>query len=325
MISIIIIHYKTKRLLKPCIEALLKQTYADKELIFIDNDSQDGSPEYMRENWPEVKVVANTFNTGYAGAGNQGIELSKGEYVFITNPDIILEPKYFEKAIARMEKDPGIAALTGKVVQYDFESGKATGLIDTTGLKITCGRRVVDRGQGEKDIGQYEKEEEVFGISGACPLYRREALEDAKICGEYLDNDFFMYKEDVDLSWRFQLFGWKCLYYPEITAYHGRGTGVFDRSDIRGVLKHRGELSKFQKYYSYKNQRLMQFKNETIGSFVRHFPWIIGKEIAHFGYMVFREPYLFKSMWAGMKQIPRILKKRKEIMKKRKDSILKWF
>ena len=81
--------------MRGCIEPLLKQTYKDLEIIFIDNDSRDGSPDYVRKNWPRIKVIANAENLGYAGAGNQGIELSKGEYVFITNPDIILEPEYF--------------------------------------------------------------------------------------------------------------------------------------------------------------------------------------------------------------------------------------
>jgi GT2 family glycosyltransferase len=316
MVSIIIIHYKTKSLLKSCIEPLFAQTYKDLEIIFIDNDSGDGSPEYVRSEWPSVKVVANKENTGYAGAGNQGIEISRGEYVFITNPDIILEEDYFEKAVAKMQKEPHVAALTGKVLQYDFNTEKPTGLIDTTGLKMFRSRRVIDRGQGEKDQGQYDAEEYVFGVSGACPLYRREALEDVKISGEYLDNDFFMYKEDVDLSWRFGKFGWKSLYYPSIVAYHGRGTGIFDRSSVVGTLKHRGRLNKFQKYYGYKNQRLMQLKNETFGGFLHNAPWIIGKEIGHLGYMIFREPFLFKSFWEGMKQTPKILKKRREILRR---------
>lgn len=319
MISIIIIHYKTKHLLRGCIEPLLRQAYKDLEIIFIDNNSEDGSPEYVRKNWPQIKVVANKKNIGYAGAGNQGIELSKGEYVFITNPDIILTPEYFEKAIAKFLKEPTVAALTGKVLQYDFEKGKPTGLIDTTGLKMFRSRRVIDRGQSEKDHGQYDEEEYVFGVSGACPLYRREALEDVKICGEYLDNDFFMYKEDVDLSWRFKLFGWKCLYYPKIVAYHGRGTGIYDRSKIFGTLKHRGKLNRFQKHYGYKNQRLMQIKNETLKGFLRDMPWIIGKEVAHFLYMIFREPFLFKSLFATVGQIPKMLKKRKEIMRRKKN------
>lgn len=321
MISIIIIHYKTKHLLRPCIEALLNQTYKDTEIIFIDNNSQDGSVDYVRENWPQIQVVENNENIGYAGAGNQGIELSKGEYVFITNPDIILNLDYFEKAVAKMEKEKDIAALTGKILQYDFSTEKATGLIDTTGLKMFRSRRVIDRGQGEKDHGQYDKEEYVFGVSGACPLYRKSALENVKIYGEYLDNDFFMYKEDVDLSWRFQLFGWKCLYYPHIVAYHGRGTGIYDRETIFGTLKYRDKLSKFQKYHAYKNQRLMQLKNETLEGFLKDFVWIIGKEILHFAYMLFREPFLFKSLLVAIGQIPKMLKKRKEIMRRKKREL----
>lgn len=361
-ISFIIINYNTKNLLTGCIDSILKQTYDGMmEILFIDNASQDGSAQFIKEiyaNDSRVIVVANPDNKGYAGAGNQGIEMAKGEYVVITNPDIRYEPTYFENAIAKMEQDKKIAALTGKVLKYDFsaistggkvvENGEAgknakTNIIDTAGLFIYRNRRVIDDGQGLKDEGQFDEEKEVFGISGACPLYRKSALEDVKIrCdargnsetttngnrGEYLDNDFFMYKEDVDLSWRFQLFGWKCWYYPKAVAYHGRGTGIAERFTTGQMLLQRAKMSSFQKEYGFINQRLMQIKNDLPGNFWRDFFPIISREISALAYMTFREPYLWKSVWELLRRTPQTLRKRREIMQRRRvnaDKMQRWF
>lgn len=252
----------------------------------------------------------------------------KSDYVVITNPDIIYTPTYFEKIITRIEQDEKIAAITGKVYKYDFDRGKPTNIIDTVGLFAYKNRRIIDDGQGIIDEGQFDEECEVFGVSGACPLYRTKALEGVKILGEYLDEDFFMYKEDVDLSWRFLLFDWKNLYYPGAIAYHGRGTGVQRRFFNKEILAHRSRLSKFQKKYSFKNQHLMERKNELWRNFFADFFPIIFKKIAMFAYITFREPYLWGSYFSYLKQLPKALKKRKEIMKKRKISgkeMGKWF
>lgn len=359
-ISIIIIHYNTPDFLKGCLDAIFAQTYRNIEVIFIDNNSPDRSGlEFVQKEYghkESLLIVDNEENLGYARAANQGIRIAiegkdpheaiftdkilpadipktpvnfeKSDYVVITNPDIIYTSTYFEKIIARIERDGHIAAITGKVYKYDFDRGKPTNIIDTVGLFAYKNRRIIDDGQGLIDDGQFDEECEIFGISGACPLYRTKALEDVKILGEYFDEDFFMYKEDVDLSWRFLLFGWKNLYYPGAIAYHGRGTGVQRRFFNKEILAHRGRLSKFQKKYSFKNQHLMERKNELWGNFFADFFPIIFKKIAMFAYVTFREPYLWGSYFAYLKQLPKALKKRKEIMKRRKISgkeMGKWF
>lgn len=320
LVSFVIINYNTKHLLKTCIDSLLGQTYPEKEIICIDNNSPDGSCQYVIDNFPQVMAVCNKDNIGYAPAGNQGIRMAKGEYVMLLNPDIIFEKEYVERCVAKLEEDKKIAAICGKIRKYDFAKNERTNFIDTVGLFCYRNRRVIDNGQGLEDKGQFEVAKPVFGISGACPLYRKAALEDVKIGDEYLDDDFFMYKEDVDVSWRFLLFGWKSYYLPSAVAYHGRGTGVLKRFTHWEVFKNRSKLNKFQKYYSYKNQRLMQLKNEMWQNVLRQFFPIIGKEILMFGFMVFREPHLFKSWWKMMTQVPRIVKKRREIMKRKRVS-----
>lgn len=337
IISFIIIAYNNENLLQGCIDTILNQTYEPIEVIFIDNHSKDGSAALVEKFYasdPRVKIIKNPDNKGYSGAGNQGIALAKGEYVVITNPDIRYEPTYFEHAVAHMQQDENIGALVGKVLKYDFSKktqfseGEKTSFVDTVGLFIYRSRRVIDDGQGLEDKGQFEQEREVFGISGACPLYRKKALEDAKILGEYLDDDFFMYKEDVDLSWRLQLFGWKCIYFPKSIAYHGRGTGVAQRFTNDQLLNERKKLSHFQKKFSIVNQHLMQIKNDLWGNIWHDFFPIFLKEIAIIGYVTLREPKLWKELPRFFKLLPKALKKRKEIMKKKRvgaKEMQKWF
>ncbi|MBD3331118.1 glycosyltransferase [Candidatus Peregrinibacteria bacterium] len=324
-IAIIIIHYNTPGYLKTCSDAILKQSYKNFEIHFIDNNSPSKEGlELMKKNYghlPQINIIPNKKNIGYAAAANQGIALAierkePADYVVITNPDIIYSPTYFEKIIKRIEKKPKIAGITGKVYKYDFENKKPTKIIDTVGLFAYKNRRIIDDGQGLTDKGQFDKEREVFGISGACPLYRREALEDAKIMGEYMDEDFFMYKEDVDLSWRFLLLGWKNLYFPKAVAFHGRGTGIYERFKTGQVLKNRKNLSKFQKTWSFTNQRLMQLKNDLWINVFKDFLHIFLRELLMPFYVLLREPYLFKSYLNFFKLAPKILKKRRTIMKK---------
>lgn len=323
-VSIVIIHYNTPQFLEGCLDHIFAQTYPNLEVIFIDNNSPDKTGlEFVASkysNKENLRIIANHENLGYAKAANQGIRESNGEYVVITNPDILYTPGYFTSVVERIEQNHEIAAITGKVYKYDFDRHKQTNIIDSVGLFAYKNRRIIDDGQGLIDEGQFDEEKEIFGISGACPLYRREALEDVKIFDEYFDEDFFMYKEDVDLSWRFLLFGWKNLYYPPAIAYHGRGTGVFRRFFNREILKNRDKLSKFQKTYSFRNQLLMQAKNELTGNFWRDFFPIVGRKMGMFLYITVKEPFLWKSYFDYLKLRPSARKKRKEIMKRKRVS-----
>ena len=334
-VAIIVIHYNTADYLETCLGSIAKQTYKNLEVYFIDNDSPDKSGiQWMQKNYggkPNFAIIPNEENSGYAKAANQGIRLALAngaDYIAITNPDIIYSPSYFEKVVARINKDPKVASITGKVYKYDFPNKKTTKIIDTVGLLAYKNRRIVDDGQGLLDEGQFNKERAVFGVSGACPLYRSEALEDAAVMGEYFDEDFFMYKEDVDLAWRLQLLGWKSWFYPKAVAYHGRGTGIHKRYSKPEILKNRKNLNRFQKSYSFKNQLLMEVKNELPGALLADLHHILFIKVARPLYTLIREPYLLKQYWTFLKQLPNILKKRKIIMKKKRiptKAMRQWF
>lgn len=318
LVTAVIIGYKSKDLLKACIESIKAQSYKNIEVIFIDNHGGDGSCEYVEKHFPEITCICNNENIGYGRAANQGIKLAKGEYVQIMNPDIIFESAYIQNCIHKMEKDKAIGVISGKLFKYNFSKNHKTNYIDTVGLFSYKNRRIIDDGQGLEDLGQFEEEKEVFGVSGACPIFRKSALNDINLNNEYFDENFFMYKEDIDICWRLRLRAWKCWYLPSAIANHGRGTGTLKRFSHLEVLKNRSKLNKFQKYHSWKNQRLMQIKNEYLRGFFKNFFSIVFKEMLITGYLIFREPFLIKAFFQLIGQIPSTLKKRNSIMKSAK-------
>ncbi|MFH1720944.1 MAG: glycosyltransferase, partial [Patescibacteria group bacterium] len=137
-ISIVLIHYNTPQYLRTCLDSIFAQTYGPIEVIFIDNNSPDKEGlEYVKKEYGHeeaLKIIDNSENLGYAKAANQGIKMAiekenPSDFIVITNPDIIYTPEYFEKIIARIEKDPKISAITGKVLKFDFEKKEKTNLI----------------------------------------------------------------------------------------------------------------------------------------------------------------------------------------------------
>ena len=238
-------------------------------------------------------------------------------------------------------------------------------IIDTTGLMMLKNRRIVCIGQGQADEGQFEKETEVFGADGAMPIYRKEALEDVKLpkldlthtpspsqegnkklsskkgfydsplergkgrVYEYFDENFFMYKEDVDLAWRLRLCGWKTIYTPQAIAYHGRGSGDSMAKSYIDIIKERRKINKKAKFFSFKHQRLMQIKNDFPSLlFTKHLPRFIIKEVGAWAYMMIFERFTLRILKDLYHDIPLFLKKRKIVMKRKRvgtKEMERWF
>jgi GT2 family glycosyltransferase len=297
ILAVVIIGYNSLRFLKTCLDSVASQTIFKKgllDVIFIDNLSHDDSSAFVIKNYPWVRVFQNHFNFGYAGAANQGIDISGAPFVSILNPDVILNPDYYEKIVKTLASNERASSATGKLLKYDFENNKKTKIIDTTGLLFHASTRVTDRGQGQKDEKQYDDYKNIWGVSGACPVYKRTTLIEVMENGETFDAKFFMYKEDVDLAWRLNRKGWQAVYVPSAIAYHGRGTGITEEQGIFGLLKSRKSLSRFQKIYSFRNHQLMLKKNLTIRDFIRHPFAITSYEIAS-TLNAIREGVFFKS------------------------------
>lgn len=330
VVSVNIVTFNGEKYIKDCLNSVFGQSYRKVEVLVIDNNSEDKTKEILEEisgsknsKIPKIKKIFNQTNLGFSKAHNEGIKRSKGEYILCLNQDVVLDKNFLEESVFVLEKDKKIGALQGKLLRKEEPDR-----IDSAGLVIFKNRRVINRAQGEKDEGGFDKEEEVFGVDGAAPVYRREALEDAKIKDEYFDEDFFCYKEDVDLSWRMRLFGWKCFYEPQAIGWHWRGAGERATKEIIKILKERKKLSLFAKTLSFRNQRLMQIKNELPLLFLRNFPQILIKEICSWLYVIFFEKYGLRSVGKLLEKIPAALRKRRIIMERKRASVgemQKWF
>lgn len=331
LVSINIVTYNGQDLIESCLKSVLKQTYKNIEILVIDNASTDNTVKIIRRfashSQIGIGLIKNKKNLGFATGHNIGIRKSKGDYILCLNPDAVLDKDFIKNAVKTIEKGKKIGSVQGKLYKIDDINKPKKDTLDTTGLLMFKNRRVVARGQGEKDKGQY-KAGEIFGVDGAAPLYRREALEDVKIDGEYFDESFFCYKEDIDLAWRLQLNNWKTIYEPKAIAYHLRGAGEGAVKNYVSVALIRRKISKFAKFHSFKNDRLMRIKNELPGLFLRDIFYIIIKEIGAWAYVLIFEQYSLKTIRELIKQIPGAWKKRKIIMAKRRigsKEMKRWF
>lgn len=331
LVSVNILTYNGQDLIKQCLESVLGQSYLDIEILVIDNASEDETIKRIMNCESGIRIIKNKKNLGFSAGHNIGIKESRGEYVLCLNQDVVLDKDFIKNAVEAMEKDEKIGSVQSKLYKQDK-------ILDTTGLMMFKNRRVVCRGQGKEDRGQYDgpstssgresEIREIFGVDGAAPLYRRTALEDTKINNEYFDEDFFMYKEDVDLAWRLRLYSWKAVYEPRAIGYHLRGAGERAVKNYVSVALARRKISEFAKFHSFKNQRLMQIKNELPALFFCHFCCIVIKEVGAWLYVLVFERYTWKAIKELFKQVPIAWKKRRIIMKKKRVGVkemAKWF
>lgn len=214
--SVVIPNFNGKSFLKPCLDALIRQTKTDKEIILVDNNSKDDSIEFVRTFYPEVKIIPLSENRGFAGAVNQGIKQAKGALIAVLNNDTVIDSDWLEVLSTFMESNPDIGFCASKIVKYDDSA-----VIDSVGHGMKRSGYTFNMGNAVRDTGQYNSRREIFGASAAAAVYRKSMLEDIGL----FDEDFYMYLEDVDLSFRAQLRGYKCMYVPDANVQHvGAGT-----------------------------------------------------------------------------------------------------
>ena len=200
-VDIVIVNWNGRCFLEKYLDSVVRQTYPKITLLIIDNESEDGSVEWLRTHRPDVKVLPQVENLGFARAQNLGIRSARGEYYMPLNYDVALSPDFVERLVQALQGDARLGSVSGKLLRLT-EDGQPTPVLDSTGHVFRRSRTAENRGEGEADRGQYDRAEEVFGVSGTAPLYRREMLESIRIGDEYYDESYFAYWEDVDLDWR---------------------------------------------------------------------------------------------------------------------------
>jgi GT2 family glycosyltransferase len=287
-VSVLIPTYRDMHLLVKSLPVFLERHADETEIVVLNNDPAQDVPGLLGERLgPEarrrIRVENLGFDAGFARAINRGVQLTSGEFLLICNADLFPTPTYIDVMHEFFATHPRAGLATGKILRYDLERDTPTDTIDTVGLVLSRNRRFLVRGESQRDVGQFDETEQVFGVDGAALFARRSAFEDVACRSEYFDESFFMYKEDWDLSWRVRLAGWECWYVPAAVAYHARTSrGLGDRSYLGAVkLFHENERAKspLVRFHSLKNQWLMLLKNEDGWNFLRDFPFILGREL----------------------------------------------
>ena len=227
-LSIVIVNYNVKYFLEQCLYAAFKAaSKISSEIIVVDNDSVDGSCQMVTEKFPEVTLIANKDNVGFSKANNQAIRIAKGEYILLLNPDTVVEEDCFLKIVQFMDKTPDAGGLGVKMIdgkgRFLPESKRGLPTPEVAFWKMFGFSSLFPHSKrfGRYHLGYLDNDQihEVEVLAGAFMLLRRETLDKVGL----LDEDYFMYGEDIDLSYRITKGGYKNYYFPETTIIHYKG------------------------------------------------------------------------------------------------------
>ncbi len=292
-----------------CLKALEAQRFKDFELLIVNNGSLDNSlyeiEQFLKESClsSHTKLVKVDENVGFAGGNLQGLKHANGEYIALLNNDTEPEEDWLGDLILAMDADPLVGICASKIIVH------GTDILDSAGTMFSFFSRGFNRGEGEKAaLAKYNKREYVFGACAGAALYRKKMI---KQIG-FLDNDFFLIHEDVDLSLRAQINGWKVLYVPTACVYH----------KVRSSI---GKMSPMAVYYTLRNSEFVRIKNFSLSSLLRNLPCFILWGILEFLYFAVKHGHYklyFKAKFDAMSMVPIMLKKRRtNIKKKRIDTV----
>ena len=239
--SIIILNWNGLGFLKMFLGIVIKNSINEETVVYVaDNGSTDGSPEWIAENFNEIKLIRLDKNYGFAGGYNLAINQINSKYVVLLNSDIEVTQNWLHPLVSFMDNNPDVASCQPKILSYNqkdhFEHAGAAGcFIDKYGFPF-CRGRIINK--VEKDTGQYDSQINVFWSSGACMIVRSEAW---KKCGGF-DTDFFAHMEEVDLCWRFHKAGYRVCFLPDSVIYHVGGGTLPYSSPLKTYLNFRNSL-----------------------------------------------------------------------------------
>jgi GT2 family glycosyltransferase len=215
VISVVIPNWNGRSWLPACLAAVRAQVRAADEVIVVDNGSRDGSLEYLRDEHPEVRVIALSDNTGFAHAANLGLQVAAGEFVALVNTDVELAPDWLARTAAALMAHPRAAAVACKMLSLNDP-----GIVDDAGDILRRDGVCEQRGRFGPDDGRWDTPGEVFGACAGAALYRRGAV----LYAGGFHEPYFAYLEDVDLSLRLRLAGWTCRYEPVVALHAAQGS-----------------------------------------------------------------------------------------------------
>ncbi len=262
-VSIIILNWNGKKDTLECLESLKTITYPESEVIIVDNGSIDGSTECFKKLYPEIEIIENQKNLGFAEGNNVGIRKAMEkdvDYVLLLNNDTVVDPEFLGELVIAAEDDPKNGIVGPKIYYYNNRK-----LIASAGGKIGFFGNTYQIGEGEYDAGQYDFKKKVTWLTGAAILIRKELIFD--IGG--LDSNFFIFEEDLDLCLRANKNNYACFYEPKSKVYH---KGEVSTSKMPGYFSVRNGLIVARRYYNLKKLSLF---------LIRHFSYIFPRSFCY--------------------------------------------
>lgn len=252
-LSVVIVSWNVKEQLKACLQSLYAHTQqVSFDVFVVDNASQDGSPEMIEAEFPKVQLLRNEMNVGFAGANNQAITLSKGRYVLLLNPDTFLHDDALSRMVSFLDHHLGIGVLGCKLLttegKIDLHCARGFptllgDLFELTKLSYWFPHSRVFGGY-LMTYWDHGDNREVDALSGACLMFRRTAMEQIGL----LDENFFLYGEDVDFCYRFKKTGWKVFYYSEAKIVHLGSQSTQQLKEEMGLERFRSRYKFFRKH-----------------------------------------------------------------------------
>jgi GT2 family glycosyltransferase len=299
MIAVIIPNWNGAHLLPTCLGALRRQRFRDFETIVVDNGSTDDSLGLLARDYPEVRVLALGENRGLAGGTNAGIAATDADIVATLNNDTEAHPNWLRELAGALAAHPEAGSAASKMLLFDRRD-----VIHSAGDYYRLDGIPGNRGVWERDDGRYARPELVFGACAGAAAYRRRTLEDVGL----FDESFFMYCEDVDLAFRAQLLGYRCIYVPTAIVYHMlSATGG-------------GPLAS---YYCGRNFLRVIAKDMPGPLLRRHWPRVVGAQLrlALDALRHVREPAArarLRGQLRGLSELPTLLRDRRSVQPRRR-------
>jgi hypothetical protein len=303
LVSIILVNRDSGDLVDLVFPSIAKQTYHPLEVVVVDNGSTDDSLARVRRSHPASRIIELGRNTGFSHALNVGIRESAGEYVLSLNFDVVLEPDFVTELVAVLRQRLDVGWVAGAMRKLARDG--VLDSIDCNGHYLLPSRYVYGYLPAHPEVSFYDTPREVFGASACGALYRRSMLESLAHDGQVFDEDLFAYFEDVDLDWRAQQRGYKCVFTPAAKGAHMRGgTGLIQRPEVSALLL--------------ANRLLVMVKNDDLVDIARDLSPIIRRTLLDLAMHVRRHPRSILLAAARLVRLaPRMLRKRRAIRQAR--------
>lgn len=291
-------NYNGRALLETMLASLADQTLQPGAVVVVNDCSEDDSIDYLSVYWPYVRVVALAARGGVTAALNACLAAAETELVGLFNNDMALAPACLAELVAEIDRHPQIGSVTPKMLDFTERA-----VLDGAGDALSWRGGGLRRGHGERDVGQYNSAEEVFGPCGGAALYRRSAL----VAVGGFDEAYFAYYEDIDWAFRAQLLGLRCRYVPGAMLYH-RGSATLGRG-----------MSEFNGYHLWRNPIWLIVKCYPAGALLRHAPALLRGQVGNL-YTALRERRLrtwIRAMRDALTGLPTAVRKRGVIQRSR--------